>query len=71
MFLIIIKLYKPRTTPSRFESHPRRFGCDSIRTIKNKLTEFVCKTKSRMNLALQKSQIQNNISSRNIEELER
>jgi hypothetical protein len=36
----------------------------SIRTIKNKLTEFVCKTKSSMNLALQKSQIQNNLSSR-------
>ena len=34
-------------------------------------TEFVFKTKSRMNMALQKSQIQNNLSSSKIEELER
>jgi len=27
MFLIIIKLYKPRTTASRFESRSRHFRC--------------------------------------------
>jgi len=45
----------------------------SLKTNKDKRTEFVFKTKSRMNmaLALQKSQIQENLFSVNIEELER
>ena len=45
----------------------------SLKTNKNKRTEIVFKTKSRMNmaLALQKSQIKENLSSINIEELER
>jgi hypothetical protein len=46
----------------------------SIKTNKNKRTEFVFKTKSRMDmtLALEKSQIKENLSSSiNIEELER
>jgi hypothetical protein len=43
----------------------------SLKKNKNKHTEFVFKTKSRMNMALQKSQIKNNLSSSNIEELER
>ena len=44
----------------------------SKKTNKNKQTEYVFKTKSRMNMALRKSQIQNNLSSSSsIEELER
>ena len=44
----------------------------SLKTNKNKQTEFVFKTKSRMNTVLQKSQIKNNLSSSsNIEELEK